>query len=193
MATKLHILLATLIICVGTTVFGCSASSPIQEPGGNQLLGITFSSPAFADMGTIPNRYTCTGANISPPLEWQNSTGAVVRSHAIVVDSESENGDIQTHWLAYNIPADVHTIREAESNFGNPQGSKWQLLRNDFGDHAWRGPCPAVGDMREYTFFIYALDAQLELGREATRNDFIVVLRQVNVLAVGRFTAYYAR
>lgn len=46
---------------------------------------LTLTSPAFAANGSIPKRYTCEGADISPPLAWSGAP-AGAKSLGLVVD-----------------------------------------------------------------------------------------------------------
>ncbi|HEY7935409.1 MAG TPA: hypothetical protein VID48_16430 [Solirubrobacteraceae bacterium] len=43
-----------------------STSGLLPDPGGPMAIA----SPAFELGGAIPARYTCDGANVSPPLHW---------------------------------------------------------------------------------------------------------------------------
>ena len=36
------------------------------------MAGFALESSAFGDAAPIPNRYTCDGADLSPPLRWVN-------------------------------------------------------------------------------------------------------------------------
>ena len=63
--------------------------------------------------------------------------------------------------------------------------------KNDFGKIGYGGPCPPSGTHR-YVFRLYALDALLNLGANATR---AMVLKAIegHILAEGRLTGKYAR
>jgi phosphatidylethanolamine-binding protein (PEBP) family uncharacterized protein len=47
---------------------GCCTGSHSEQDGVPPTLAL--GSSAFADGGAIPARYTCDGANVSPPLAW---------------------------------------------------------------------------------------------------------------------------
>ena len=38
---------------------------------GNAAMAMTLNSPAFQQNGHIPSKYTCEGADVSPPLAWE--------------------------------------------------------------------------------------------------------------------------
>jgi phosphatidylethanolamine-binding protein (PEBP) family uncharacterized protein len=49
----------------------------------------TLTSPAFKDGGPIPARFTCAGADMSPPLAW-GSPPEATRSFVLIVDDPDE-------------------------------------------------------------------------------------------------------
>jgi len=48
-------------------------------------MALKIHSPAFADGGEIPSKYTCEGDDIAPPLEWKGVPGNA-RSLVLIVD-----------------------------------------------------------------------------------------------------------
>ena len=46
---------------------------------------LSLTSPAFAEGGEIPTRYTCEGQDVSPPLAWSEPPGGT-KSLALIVD-----------------------------------------------------------------------------------------------------------
>jgi Raf kinase inhibitor-like YbhB/YbcL family protein len=128
----------------------------------------TLTSPAFRSGRMIPRRYTCDGADVSPPLRWSNPP-ADTRSLAILVIDLDAHGF--RHWLGWGLPP----ARRALATGQHPphQGI------NGFGRRGYGGPCPPTGRHR-YQFSLYALDAP-------TGPPFAG-----HVLAVARLTAVYA-
>ena len=154
---------------------------------------LTLTSSAFAPGATIPARYTCAGADVSPPLVW--SGGPVgTRTFALVVDDPDAPDPaapkrVWVHWVLYNVPADVGALPEGASGRGLPPGAREG--RNDGGAVGWSGPCPPIGRHR-YFHKLYALDAALpDLGDRATKADLERAM-QGHVLAsaelVGTFS-----
>ncbi len=122
-------------------------------------------SPAFANGTSIPRKYTCDGADISPPLEWGDVPEGAVSLVLIVYDPDAPRG-IFYHWILYNIPPTLKGLPEGvpkdpETEFGL-QG------KNDFGYIGYGGPCPPPGRRHRYVFLLLALDKKLELPPEAT-------------------------
>lgn len=121
-----------------------------------------LSSSAFADQESIPSKYTCDGADISPPLSIGNVPDTA-EFLALIVDDPDAPGGTFDHWLLWNIPAQTSQIPE-----GIKQQEKVNKLsgaaqgQNDFGELGYRGPCPPSGEHR-YRFQLYALSGSLEL------------------------------
>ena len=122
-----------------------------------------LTSIAFEDGAEIPAKYTCDGADLSPPLAW---TGVPprARSLALVVDDpDAPDPEAPTrtwvHWVIVDLPPDRHGLEEGLRSL--PDG---RIGLNDWHRAAWGGPCPPIGRHR-YFFKLYALDRVLELAR----------------------------
>ena len=128
-------------------------------------MSFKVSSSAFAPNGSIPSRYTCEGADISPPLEWTGAPDGT-RSFALIVDDPdapdpAKPQRVYVHWVVYNIPANTTRLVENAAQTGLPQGAKQGS--NDWGKQTYGGPCPPIGRHR-YFFKVYALDSELTLN-----------------------------
>ena len=123
---------------------------------------IRLSSPAFRSGGAIPSRFTCDGANVSPPLRW---TAAPLRARTLalqVVDVSTPSKFV--HWLAWGI---------SPRSRGLAAGARpLQQGRNDFGRVGWGGPCPPEGMRHRYSFVLLALMHPLRLRNGATAREF---------------------
>ena len=123
---------------------------------------LNLSSSAFAANASIPSKYTCEGANISPPLAWSGAP-ATAKSFALIVEDPdapdpAKPTRVVTHWVAYNIPGTTPGLSENASKKGMPAGSAQGL--NEGNKPAYMGPCPPIGSHR-YFFKLYALDTVL--------------------------------
>lgn len=103
---------------------------------------LEFTTPAFADGGSIPKRFTRDGADASPPLSIANVPDDA-GSLAIVVDDPDGPSDPFVHWLIWNLPGDLDDVpadiapeRKLDDLSSAFQGT------NGFGDVGYRGPCP---------------------------------------------------
>lgn len=119
-----------------------------------------LNSPQFKNFQLIPEKYTCQGKNISPPLHWYN-TPKGTRCFVLIGDDPDAPIKTWVHWLTYDIPSSVIEMRENKSQEkylenGGTQGE------SDFHSLGYSGPCPPEGSHR-YTFRLYALDSKLNL------------------------------
>lgn len=154
--------------------------APGQDKGvkkGTAGPGLTLTTTAFADGAEIPQKYTQSVPNpISPKLEWTNvpaNTAAfVLHMHDPDVARQKTTED-QLHWMLLNIPATAHELAEGLSADPKlPDGSV--QLKNGGNTVGYRGPgAPAAGPHHHYTFELYALDAKVDLGPDATRADVL--------------------
>jgi hypothetical protein len=123
---------------------------------------LNLSSTAFGANAPIPPKYTCEGANVSPPLAWSGAP-ATARSFALIVEDPdapdpAKPTRVVTHWVAYNIPGTTSVLAENASKSGMPAGSAQGS--NEQNKPAYMGPCPPIGSHR-YFFKLYALDTVL--------------------------------
>jgi Raf kinase inhibitor-like YbhB/YbcL family protein len=113
-------------------------------------------SPAFAHNEFIPSKYTCDGANVSPPLAIENIP-TETKSLALIVDDPDAPDGTWVHWVVWNL---APTTKEFKEN-GVPAGASQGMT--DFRKQKYGGPCPPSG-VHRYFFKLYALDALLTLG-----------------------------
>ena len=149
-----------------------------------------LTSPAFTDGQHIPVKYTCDGADVSPPLRWMNGA-AGTESFALICDDPDAPKGTWVHWVLYNIPAGTTDLPEhvpvTETLAGGAQQG-----RNDFKRIGYGGPCPPLGKPHRYFFTLYALDAKLRLAPGATK---AAVLRAIegHLLAEAPLMGVYQR
>lgn len=121
-----------------------------------------LTSPAFRSGAAIPQRFSCDGAGLSPPLRW---TAPPPRARTLaleVVDVSTPNRFV--HWLAWGI---------SPRSRGLAAGARPPLEgRNGFGLVSWSGPCPPSGTKHRYVFLLYALAGPLRLRNGASARDF---------------------
>lgn len=128
------------------------------EMGATMALSIT--SDAFEAGGEIPQKNTCEGDDLSPPL----AIGGVpegTRSLALIVDDPDAPDPaapkrVWVHWVLYDLPPDAAPLPEGAAD--PPPGAR--AGTNDWGRTGYGGPCPPIGRHR-YFFKLYALDTAL--------------------------------
>jgi Raf kinase inhibitor-like YbhB/YbcL family protein len=125
-------------------------------------------SSAFKPGEAIPAKYTCDGEDLSPPLSW-SAMPANARSLALTaVDPDAPRGT-WVHWVAWNIPANTHTLSEGFPKEGTSSTQIKQGM-TDFKRPGYGGPCPPSGTHR-YFFTLYALDTVLNLPPQTTKSE----------------------
>lgn len=134
-------------------------------------MSILFNTPAFDSGDTIPTRYTCDGADISPEISWGSLPKDTASLALICEDPDAPNG-VFSHWVIYNIPPEKDGLREdlpqdPELSWGAHQG------RNDFGDIGYGGPCPPQGEKHSYHFRLFALRETLDLPEGLNRGQIL--------------------
>lgn len=149
------------------------AALSVMAPTGGIVEGatpmaFTLSSPAFAAGGDIPARYTCEGADISPPLVW-SAPPQGTKSLALIMDDPDAPDPgaptmTWTHWVLYELPPAAGSLPEDAARSHLPAGARHGL--NDWRRLDYGGPCPPIGRHR-YFYKLYALDVVLpDLGRQ---------------------------
>lgn len=152
-------------------------------------MAFRLDSSAFADGDSIPQVYTCDGADLSPPLHWTEPP-AGTRTFVLMMEDLDGRDVPRAHWIVYNLQ---HTVRElaegvppAESLANGKQGF------NDFGKAGYNGPCPPPGPAHRYRFTLSALDAQLYLGPKPTKLEVEEAMAG-HTLARATLTGRYGR
>ncbi|MFW5938402.1 MAG: YbhB/YbcL family Raf kinase inhibitor-like protein [Halanaeroarchaeum sp.] len=151
----------------GTTILGTTTN---QNGDATMSGSLTFETSAFDAGGTVPDEYTCSGADVSPPLSIEGVPDDAA-ALAIVVDDPDAPGGVFTHWLVWNLPPDTTAIPEnvpATETLDDLGGARQGT--NDFGEVGYRGPCPPESHgAHAYRFKLFALDNTLDVdpGAEA--------------------------
>jgi Raf kinase inhibitor-like YbhB/YbcL family protein len=147
---------------------------------------IKVQSQAFSDGGPIPSRYTCSGADVSPPLSWTGVPDSAQSIALTVIDPDAP-GRPFVHWVVFNLPASPTYLQE-----GADQQGPGLRGRNDFGSTGYRGPCPPPGFPHHYHFKVYALDGTLALPVGTTESAFQDAIKG-HVLASGEIVGTFKR
>lgn len=136
-------------------------------------MSLQLRSSAFEPGGTIPARHTCSGEDLSPPLDWSGAPAAT-RAFALVVDDPDAPAGTWVHWTVWNLPATATGLPEGVK----PDATGMLQGTNDFQKPGYRGPCPPRGHgAHRYFFRLYALDQPLPLAAGATRAELDLAMR----------------
>jgi len=121
---------------------------------------MSVGSEAFGpSQNILPQRYTCHGDGIHPPLDWSGAP-ANTKSLALVVDDSSAPITPYIYWLVFDIQPGTTDIQEGAL----PTGARQAL--NSAGTMIYDAPCPS-GHSHSYRFTVYALDRDLTLPNGA--------------------------
>ena len=151
-------------------------------------MALQLTTAAFPAGGTIPQKFTCDGPDVSPALSWTDPP-AGTKSLALIVDDPDAPAGTWVHWVLYDLPAATRKLPEGVGKDPElPDGSRQG--RNDFGKIGYNGPCPPKGPAHRYFFKLYALDSKLELKPGSLKADVERVMKN-HVLGhtelVGKF------
>ncbi len=187
-SANVPVFVGLLAFVLGACVPSRASPVPTAQPTGAPAPPFTLLSPAFENGATIPARYTCEGENLSPELGWEGAP-AKTRSFALIVDDPDAPGGTFTHWVLFDIPADLSSLPE-----GVRPGEVGVSGRNDFGRVGYGGPCPPPGDgPHRYFFTLYALDVEsLGLSEGASRDQVEQALKD-HVVGKAQLMGRYER
>ncbi|HSQ02746.1 MAG TPA: YbhB/YbcL family Raf kinase inhibitor-like protein, partial [Burkholderiales bacterium] len=90
-------------------------------------MAITLTSSAFTHNGSIPQRYTCQGDDVSVPLAW-NGLPAGTKSLALIMDDPDAPDPrapkvVWVHGVLYTIPPSAPGLKEAIKDSELPAGT----------------------------------------------------------------------
>jgi Raf kinase inhibitor-like YbhB/YbcL family protein len=114
-----------------------------------------FGGPGSAGSG-------CSGKNQAPTLHWFNVPKGTKSFAFTITDVDAPVADFFHHWVVYNIPANVSTLKGHGSN-------PYSEGTNDYPTVGYGGPCPPPnGEIHHYIFTIWALSVAHVPGRHLT-------------------------
>ena len=165
---------------------------------------LTITSSAFTANGPIPAKYTCMGAEASPPLHIDGIPEGTKSLAVIVFDPDAETKVIDTqyvnvkptnrkdkriktarnqkirivhgftHWIMWNLETSPDIPENFRSDHTGLNGAM---------ERAYKGMCPPSGT-HHYQFIIYALDTQLNIDVKCGK-DGLEKIMDGHVLAKG--------
>jgi Raf kinase inhibitor-like YbhB/YbcL family protein len=150
---------------VGAAVLAALALAGCGKAGsGATIAPATLSvSSAALSPNVLPQRYTCHGAGINPPISWSGAPSGT-KSFALVVDDSSAPITPFIYWLVFHIGPGTTDIQEGML----PTGARQAL--NSANTRAYDAPCPG-GHGHSYRFTVYALNAEIDLPAGASLQE----------------------
>ena len=153
-------------------------------------MAFELTSGAFTEGALIPNKHTCEGEDLSPPLRWSNPPPGT-RSFVLIADDPDAPAGTWVHWVIFNIPIDVRGLAEGlPAQEALPNDAQQGL--NDSREIGYGGPCPPPGKPHRYYFKLYALDCELALKSRATKAQVVEAMRG-HVLAEAQLMGRFGR
>jgi Raf kinase inhibitor-like YbhB/YbcL family protein len=142
-----------------------------------------MASDAWRPGGDLPERFTCDGEDVSPPLQIFTVPPDAVELAIVVTDVDA--GDF-AHWVLAGLAPSTASIGEGEVPAGAVQA------RNSFGRESYSGPCPPEGELHQYEFAVYAMDepSGVEPGQDPQSAIALVTRAPLELATV---TATYRR
>ncbi len=146
-----------------------------------------ISSPAFKHHGRIPQKFSCEGEDISPPLVWTKPAVDVKSYALIMIDYHAKKtvGHPVIHWVVYDIMPNVHYLTAGTQNI--------IVGLNSYDKKGYVGMCPPEGPEHDYYFDLYALDvSHLDLPDFPEAEEVIKVM-QKHIIAKTSMVATYQK
>ena len=156
------------------------APTPAKEKE-KEKAPFALTSSAFVEGSALPARFSCTGADVSPPLSWTTVAGAA--SYAVVLTDLTINF---AHSAIWDIPAAVRALPEGipvGANVTDPAGAKQAASWNRV--VGWAGPCPQ--SQHTYELKLFAVD-QASLAGVNAGDDRVAVIAALQAAAIQTTT-----
>lgn len=153
---------------------------------------LVLSSRSFPPNGDMPVSCSCKGGEVSPALQWENSSPDVESYVVLATDYDVPTPAFRlynlSHWVVYNLPATVLSLPEGVTA-EQIRSLNGKVGKNGTGDVKYVGPCPPVG-RHAYVFRVYALDQMLSLTDLPGKQDVLDVMKG-HILGYGELTGYF--
>jgi Raf kinase inhibitor-like YbhB/YbcL family protein len=158
-----------IISLLGLSLFLVSCGK--TDPPHSEDYKFNLRAVSFARNDSIPYIYSCKSSKQKFPGFTFEKLGTKFKSMVLIMDDPDAvpvAGKIWNHWVLYNIPSSAGFISEGQDQYGPLPAGTFRGTTS-FGDTAYGGPCPPVGQKHTYVFTLYGVDkADLGLPRAAT-------------------------
>lgn len=159
-----------------------------QQPQ-NKSSTVQLTSMVFGNNTSIPDKYTCKGASVSPPLSWTAGPQGT-KSYVLTMDDPDAPRGVFTHWVIFNIPSSVNKLDENIPKNATVEGVGVQGV-NGARNTGYTGPCPPSGT-HHYIFTLYALDTILDTAPKSTKEQVLDAMKG-HVLATSVLVGLYSK
>jgi Raf kinase inhibitor-like YbhB/YbcL family protein len=191
--TQMAALLASTLTLFTLSASAQNADTPVlakEVAPARSGVRLIVTSSAFSSGDALDDKYTQNGDNMSPPLAWSKGPPGTQSYVVLAEDAGVNRPEPIDHWVVYNIPSTMRTLREnmpAEATLetGTMQGLN---VRKTTG---FVGPKPPSGQTHPYHFEVFALNSKLSLDPAKADRNAVVAAMKGRVLAVGDIVANY--
>ena len=165
----------------------------IVKPGLGTFEAIELRSPAFANGGRLPERFTADGEGVSPPLFWTGIPEGTECLVLIVEDPDAPTPQPLVHAVVWGLAGEDGQLAEGAIVADGPGDAGGDVGRNSYRREGWLPPDPPTGHgEHHYAFQLFAL-APGGAPKETPRRGLAVAAMTGRVLAAGLLTGTYSR
>jgi Raf kinase inhibitor-like YbhB/YbcL family protein len=181
----LWIIPAILVVAVvSLTAYTAMTRSADRDYHSKLQKNVQVSSKSFQNDQEMPVDFSCKGKATAPAIQWTRPADGTKSYALITMDWDAPSPSLRlfpiTHWVLYNIPADMTEIPEGSTNADLIQKKIVPGL-NIAGQPGYAAPCPPMGT-HHYEFRIYALDTE---QLQPTSNDRAGLLKSMEGHVLG--------
>jgi len=151
---------------------------------GSGAATLAVRSPAIGADRMLPSEYTCDGAGVSPPIEWEAGPEGT-KSYALVLWHEAPD-QTKSYWVIHGIPATITVLPKAARGVG-------VMGLNDKRRPEYDPPCSRGPGLKTYHVTVYALSATPQLPATAVDREALLAAVEGITLADGTLTFSYER
>jgi phosphatidylethanolamine-binding protein (PEBP) family uncharacterized protein len=142
------------------TAKGDPPSSPEAETSFHVSSSVFQAGRALGEEHAIPARYTCDGANASPPIRWHGAPVSSAELVLLVMNLTESSGNNRVFaWAVAGLKPTPDGVLAAAH-----LPTSAVLGRNGFGEDGY-SVCPSKGNTDHYFVILYALPEKLSLRR----------------------------
>ena len=176
--------LVILTVGVALATYASIARSRDNDYHSKLQKNVQVSSKSFQNNQEMAVDFSCKGKAAAPAVQWTKPADGTKSYALITMDWDAPSPSLRlfpiTHWILYNIPADMTEIPEGSTNADLTQKKIVPGL-NIAGQPGYTAPCPPMGT-HHYEFRIYALDTD---QLQPASNDRAGVLKSMEGHVLG--------
>ncbi|SFP87167.1 YbhB/YbcL family Raf kinase inhibitor-like protein [Sphingomonas rubra] len=166
----------------------------IADPALSRFEKLELSSPAFADGGRLPDRFTADGAGISPPLTWRDPPVGTAHLALLVEDADSPTPQPLVHAVVWGMPPEAGSLAEGAMAADGDGTEGGDVGRNSYLREGWLPPDPPTGHgEHRYVFQLFALGAGAQVTAGSPGRGALLEAIGGHVLAAGVLIGTYSR